>query len=118
MPDLTVAVKKLFAHSNAVDEIATEVYVKKAKELKHDNIVKLLYIYSRRHLHLLIYEFMEVGSLGQVLLGNFLYLSVSMPFWHLQILLTIYVASNLVNMNSKYTRKGKNKVFIHKVMVY
>jgi interleukin-1 receptor-associated kinase 1 len=56
-------VKKLFAQSNAVDEIATEVYVKKAKDLKHDNIVKLLYIYSRRHLHLLIYEFMEVGSL-------------------------------------------------------
>nr|TKR99506.1 hypothetical protein D5086_0000192490 [Populus alba] len=70
LPDLTVAVKKLFAHSNAVDEIATEVYVKKAKELKHDNIVKLLYIYSRRHLHLLIYEFMEVGSLGQVLFGT------------------------------------------------
>lgn len=70
LPDLTVAVKKLFAQSNAVDEIATEVYVKKAKELKHDNIVKLLYVYSRRHLHLLIYEFMEVGSLGQVLFGT------------------------------------------------
>jgi hypothetical protein len=68
LQDLTVAVKKLFAESNAVDEIATEVYVKKAKDLKHDNIVKLLYIYSRRHLHLLIYEFMEVGSLGQVYL--------------------------------------------------
>ncbi|XP_061954808.1 probable LRR receptor-like serine/threonine-protein kinase At1g53440 [Populus nigra] len=70
LQDLTVAVKKLFAESNAVGEIATEVYVKKAKELKHDNIVKLLYVYSRRHLHLLIYEFMEVGSLGQVLFGT------------------------------------------------
>ncbi|XP_011040229.1 PREDICTED: probable LRR receptor-like serine/threonine-protein kinase At1g53430 isoform X2 [Populus euphratica] len=70
LPDLTVAVKKLVAQSNAVDEIATEVYFKKAKELKHDNIVKLLYIYSRRRLHLLIYEFMEVGSLGQVLFGT------------------------------------------------
>ncbi|KAL9335928.1 hypothetical protein Peur_070416 [Populus x canadensis] len=70
LQDLTVAVKKLFAESNAVGEIATEVYVKKAKELKHDNILKLLYVYSRRHLHLLIYEFMEVGSLGQVLFGT------------------------------------------------
>jgi hypothetical protein len=113
LQDLTVAVKKLFAESNAVGEIATEVYVKKAKELKHDNILKLLYVYSRRHLHLLIYEFMEVGSLGQVLFGNFLYLSVSIHFG-----IYLYFASNLVNMNSKYTRKDKNKVFIHKVMVH
>ncbi|XP_011013497.1 PREDICTED: probable LRR receptor-like serine/threonine-protein kinase At1g53440 [Populus euphratica] len=72
LPDLTVAVKKLFTHSKAVDEIESEVYAKKALDLKHENLVNLIASYSRRHLILLIYEYMEHGSLGQVLFGNFL----------------------------------------------
>ncbi|CAK7344982.1 unnamed protein product [Dovyalis caffra] len=67
LPDLTVAVKKLDPKSKAVDEIRSEVYAKKVLDLKHDNLVKLLAPYSRRDLHLLIYEFMELGSLGKVL---------------------------------------------------
>ncbi|XP_011012899.1 PREDICTED: probable LRR receptor-like serine/threonine-protein kinase At1g53440 isoform X4 [Populus euphratica] len=70
LPDLTVAVKKLFTHSKAVDEIESEVYAKKALDLKHENLVNLIASYSRRHLILLIYEYMEHGSLGQVLFGT------------------------------------------------
>nr|TKR91206.1 putative LRR receptor-like serine/threonine-protein kinas e [Populus alba] len=70
LPDLTVAVKKLFTHSKAVDEIESEVYAKKALDLKHENLVNLIASYSRRHLILLIYEYMEHGSLGQVLFGS------------------------------------------------
>jgi hypothetical protein len=72
LPYLTVAVKKLFTHSKAVDEIGSEVYARKALDLKHENLVNLIASYSRRHLILLIYEYMEHGSLGQVLFGNFL----------------------------------------------
>ncbi|XP_011008986.1 PREDICTED: probable LRR receptor-like serine/threonine-protein kinase At1g53430 isoform X2 [Populus euphratica] len=70
LPNLTVAVKKLDPKSKAVDEIASEVYAKKALDLKHDNVVTLLASYSRRHLHLLIYEYMKHGSLEQVLFGT------------------------------------------------
>ncbi|KAL9398045.1 hypothetical protein Peur_007006 [Populus x canadensis] len=70
LPNLTVAVKKLDPKSKAVDEIASEVYAKKALDLKHDNVVTLLASYSKRHLHLLIYEYMKHGSLGQVLFGT------------------------------------------------
>uniref|UniRef100_A0A3N7G3Y2 non-specific serine/threonine protein kinase n=1 Tax=Populus trichocarpa TaxID=3694 RepID=A0A3N7G3Y2_POPTR len=70
LPDLTVAVKKLFTHSKAVDEIGSEVYARKALDLKHENLVNLIASYSRRHLILLIYEYMEHGSLGQVLFGT------------------------------------------------
>nr|TKS09685.1 putative LRR receptor-like serine/threonine-protein kinase [Populus alba] len=66
LPNLTVAVKKLDPKSKAVDEIASEVYAKKALDVKHDNVVTLLASYSKRHLHLLIYEYMKHGSLGQV----------------------------------------------------
>ncbi|XP_034920171.2 probable LRR receptor-like serine/threonine-protein kinase At1g53440 [Populus alba] len=72
LPNLTVAVKKLDPKSKAVDEIASEVYAKKALDVKHDNVVTLLASYSKRHLHLLIYEYMKHGSLGQVLFGNFI----------------------------------------------
>ncbi|KAJ6871085.1 LRR receptor-like serine/threonine-protein kinas e [Populus alba x Populus x berolinensis] len=70
LPDLTVAVKKIFTHSKAVDEIGSEVYARKALDLKHENLVNLIASYSRRHLILLIYEYMEHGSLGQVLFGS------------------------------------------------
>ena len=77
LPNLTVAVKKLDPKSKAVDEIASEVYAKKALDVKHDNVVTLLASYSKRHLHLLIYEYMKHGSLGQVLFGNFILFNLS-----------------------------------------
>ncbi|CAK7344992.1 unnamed protein product [Dovyalis caffra] len=67
LPDLTLAVKKLDPKSKAVYEIASEVYAKKVLDLKHDKLVKLLSTYSKKRLHLLIYEHMELGSLGKVL---------------------------------------------------
>jgi hypothetical protein len=69
-----------------------------------------IYIYSSTNLW-------KLAHLDKFYLVIPLSLSID-PFWHLQILLTIDVASNLENMNSAYTRKEKNKVFIHKVMVH
>ncbi|KAJ0080724.1 hypothetical protein Patl1_09741 [Pistacia atlantica] len=66
LPDQTVAVTKLSFESNK-DQIGTEVYA--LKQLKHDNLVELLDVYSKKDLHLLIYEYMEKGSLKQVLFG-------------------------------------------------
>ncbi|KAJ0027906.1 hypothetical protein Pint_35349 [Pistacia integerrima] len=62
LPDQTVAVTKLSFESNK-DQIGTEVYA--LKQLKHDNLVELLDVYSKKDLHLLIYEYMEKGSLKQ-----------------------------------------------------
>ncbi|CAK7335485.1 unnamed protein product [Dovyalis caffra] len=70
LPGLTVAVKKLFSRSKAVDEIAREVYAKKVLDLKHENLVPLLATYSKNQLHLLIYEYMEHGSLKQALFDS------------------------------------------------
>ncbi|KAJ0018507.1 hypothetical protein Pint_09517 [Pistacia integerrima] len=68
LPDQTVAVTKLSFESNK-DQIGTEVYA--LKQLKHDNLVELLDVYSKKDLHLLIYEYMEKGSLKQVLFAQF-----------------------------------------------
>ncbi|KAJ0018900.1 hypothetical protein Pint_09561 [Pistacia integerrima] len=67
LPDQTVAVTKLSFESNK-DQIGTEVYA--LKQLKHDNLVELLDVYSKKDLHLLIYEYMEKGSLKQACVLN------------------------------------------------
>ncbi|KAJ0017035.1 hypothetical protein Pint_09675 [Pistacia integerrima] len=64
LPDQTVAVKKLSLQSN-LDQVGTEVYA--LKNLKHDNLVELLDAYSKKDLNLLIYEYMERGSLEKAL---------------------------------------------------
>ncbi|KAJ0017032.1 hypothetical protein Pint_09672 [Pistacia integerrima] len=63
LPDQTVAVRKL-SLSN-LDRVGTEVYA--LKNLKHDNLVELLDAYSKKDLNLLIYEYMERGSLEKAL---------------------------------------------------
>ncbi|KDP23975.1 hypothetical protein JCGZ_25363 [Jatropha curcas] len=65
LPNLTVAVKKLFPQSKAAAEIRAEVFA--LSKLENQNLVKLLGSYSKRGLHLLIYEYMENGSLEEVL---------------------------------------------------
>ncbi|KAJ0081404.1 hypothetical protein Patl1_09762 [Pistacia atlantica] len=67
LPDQTVAMKKLSFQSN-VDQIGTEVYA--LKQLKHENLVELLDVYSKRDLHLLFYECMERGSLRKALFDD------------------------------------------------
>ncbi|XP_037492970.1 LOW QUALITY PROTEIN: probable LRR receptor-like serine/threonine-protein kinase At1g53420 [Jatropha curcas] len=57
LPNLTVAVKKLFPKSKAAAEIRAEVFA--LSNLGDQNLVKLLGSYSKRGLHLLIYEYME-----------------------------------------------------------
>ncbi|KAL9416765.1 hypothetical protein AB3S75_039870 [Citrus x aurantiifolia] len=66
LPDQTVAVKKLSSQSKQViDQIGTEVYALTA--LKHENIVEFLDGHSKKDLNLLIYEYMEKGSLERAL---------------------------------------------------
>ncbi|GAY69082.1 hypothetical protein CUMW_269270 [Citrus unshiu] len=66
LPDQTVAVKMLSSQSKQViDQIGTEVYA--LKTLKHENIVEFLDGYSKKDLNLLIYEYMEKGSLERAL---------------------------------------------------
>ncbi|KAJ0018195.1 hypothetical protein Pint_09544 [Pistacia integerrima] len=75
LPDQTVAVKKLSLQSSKrkLDQIGAEVYA--LKHLKHDNLVELLDVYSKKDMHLLIYEYMERGSLEKALFGKFLILA-------------------------------------------
>ncbi|KDP23976.1 hypothetical protein JCGZ_25364 [Jatropha curcas] len=63
--DLIVAVKKLFPQSKTVEEIRAEIMA--LSELENPNLVELLDCYSKRGLHLLIYEYMDNGSLEKVL---------------------------------------------------
>ncbi|TXG69726.1 hypothetical protein EZV62_004661 [Acer yangbiense] len=69
LPDQTVAVKKLSPQSKQViDQIGREVYT--LKTVKHHNLVEFLDSYSKRGLHLLIYEYMENNSLAFALFGD------------------------------------------------
>ncbi|KAL5769275.1 hypothetical protein ACOSQ2_016058 [Xanthoceras sorbifolium] len=66
LPDQTVAVKRLFLQSNqAIDQIGREVYT--LKTVKHQNLLEFLDVYSKKDLHMLIYEYMEHGSLAHAL---------------------------------------------------
>ncbi|KAH9698919.1 putative LRR receptor-like serine/threonine-protein kinase [Citrus sinensis] len=66
LPDQTVAVKMLSSQSkHVIDQIGTEVYA--LTTLKHENIVEFLDGYSKKDLNLLIYEYMEKGSLERAL---------------------------------------------------
>ncbi|XP_020532782.2 uncharacterized protein LOC105629380 [Jatropha curcas] len=67
LPNLTVAVKKLFPQSKKAAGIRAEVLA--LSNLENQNLVKLLGSYSKRGLHLLIYEYMDKGSLEQALFG-------------------------------------------------
>ncbi|KAL5769274.1 hypothetical protein ACOSQ2_016057 [Xanthoceras sorbifolium] len=54
----TVAVKRLFFQTNqAIDQIGREVYT--LKTVKHQNLLEFLDVYSKKDLHMLIYEYME-----------------------------------------------------------
>ncbi|KAK1558579.1 hypothetical protein Q3G72_004133 [Acer saccharum] len=69
LPDQTVAVKKLSPQSKQViDQIGREVYT--LKTVKHHNLVEFLDSYSKRGLHLLIYEYMENSSLAFALFDS------------------------------------------------
>ncbi|KAH7572627.1 hypothetical protein JRO89_XS04G0283100 [Xanthoceras sorbifolium] len=69
LPDQTVAVKKLSPHSKQViDQIGREVYT--LRTVKHQNLVEFLDGYSKKGLHLLIYEYMENSSLAFALFGE------------------------------------------------
>ncbi|KAG8654073.1 hypothetical protein MANES_05G097701v8 [Manihot esculenta] len=64
------AVKKISPESmqdKLKDELHGEIFFNQMKSLKHDNVIKLFGGYSRKDLHLLIYEHMENGSLHQAL---------------------------------------------------
>ncbi|KAL5771681.1 hypothetical protein ACOSP7_015835 [Xanthoceras sorbifolium] len=69
LPDQTVAVKKLSPHSKQViDQIGREVYT--LRTVKHQNLVEFLDGYSKKGLHLLIYEYMENSSLAFALFDS------------------------------------------------
>ncbi|KAF2299593.1 hypothetical protein GH714_038320 [Hevea brasiliensis] len=64
------AVKKISPESmqdKLKDELHGEIFFKQMKSLKHENVIQLFGGYSRKDLHLLIYEYMEKGSLHQAL---------------------------------------------------
>ncbi|KAJ0082984.1 hypothetical protein Patl1_09719 [Pistacia atlantica] len=65
-----VAVKKLPLHTKQFDQITNEVYA--GQKLKHDNLVELLAVCSnkKKKIYLIIYEYMENGSLQQALFDD------------------------------------------------
>ncbi|WCJ32477.1 Leucine-rich repeat transmembrane protein kinase [Euphorbia peplus] len=66
---IQLAVKKISPDSMQ-DKLKTELQgeIFNLKSLKHENLIELLNGYSKKDLHLLIYEYMENGSLYQVVL--------------------------------------------------
>ncbi|KAJ0080723.1 hypothetical protein Patl1_09740 [Pistacia atlantica] len=67
LPDKNIVAVKKLSKTLKFKLIGTEVYAFKQKNLRHENIVELLAISSTDDLNLIIYEYMERGSLEQVL---------------------------------------------------
>ncbi|XP_031262586.1 probable LRR receptor-like serine/threonine-protein kinase At1g07650 [Pistacia vera] len=108
LPDQTVAVKKLSLQSN-LDQVGTEVYA--LKNLKHDNLVELLDAYSKKDLNLLIYEYMERGSLEKALFedqdSNKLQLD-----WQTRVNISLGIAKGLKYLHEE----NPNRQIIHRNM--
>ncbi|KAK0596351.1 hypothetical protein LWI29_014847 [Acer saccharum] len=69
LPDQTVAVKRLSSQSKQViDQIGREVYT--LKTVKHQNLLEFLDVYTKKDLHMLIYEYMEHRSLAYALFDS------------------------------------------------
>ncbi|KAL5988356.1 hypothetical protein ACLOJK_036120 [Asimina triloba] len=67
----TVAVKKLFGGAAKPEiEAGFRSEIDTLGSVRHGNIVKLLFCYSGDDFRVLVYEFMENGSLGEVLHGE------------------------------------------------
>ncbi|CAJ1929107.1 unnamed protein product [Sphenostylis stenocarpa] len=67
----TVAVKKLFSGAQKPDtELVFRAEIETLGRIRHANIVKLLFSCSGDEFRVLVYEYMENGSLGDVLHGE------------------------------------------------
>nr|KYP67077.1 LRR receptor-like serine/threonine-protein kinase HSL2 [Cajanus cajan] len=67
----TVAVKKLFCGAQKPDtELVFRAEIETLGRIRHANIVKLLFSCSGDEFRILVYEYMENGSLGDVLHGD------------------------------------------------
>ncbi|CAK7351007.1 unnamed protein product [Dovyalis caffra] len=95
LPNLNVAVEKMHQYSKDIHEIRRNILVR--KQLEHDNIVKLLDSCSIKNLDLLIYEYMENGSLKQVLFES----SPVVLSWDLRFKICLGVARGLRHLDDE-----------------
>ena len=71
LPDqIKLAVKKISPPSEQREKDELKSEIGNLISLSHENLVQLLGGYSKKDLHLLIYEYMETGSLHKALFGN------------------------------------------------
>ncbi|KAJ6779092.1 LEUCINE-RICH REPEAT-CONTAINING PROTEIN [Salix koriyanagi] len=71
LPDqIKLAVKKISPPSEQREKDELKSEIGNLISLSHENLVQLLDGYSSKDLHLLIYEYMETGSLHKALFGN------------------------------------------------
>ena len=69
LPDqIKLAVKKISPPSEQREKDELKSEIGNLISLSHENLVQLLGGYSKKDLHLLIYEYMETGSLHKALL--------------------------------------------------
>ncbi|KDP30599.1 hypothetical protein JCGZ_16252 [Jatropha curcas] len=67
LPDLTLAVKKISPELKEKQQNLLQREIFNLTSMRHENLVQLLGGYSGKNLSLLIYEYMENGSLSQAL---------------------------------------------------
>ncbi|XP_038691943.1 probable leucine-rich repeat receptor-like serine/threonine-protein kinase At3g14840 [Tripterygium wilfordii] len=99
--EIVVAVKKLSPRTKEAIRFSQED-INTLKSFEHENVVKFYGAYSKKDLHLIIYEYMERGSLQDVLFD-------SSFTWKEQYIICLGTAEGLKYLHEKTPYHGKVK---------
>ncbi|KAJ9183155.1 hypothetical protein P3X46_007058 [Hevea brasiliensis] len=83
---IKLTVKKISPELKQQEKVELQKEITNLLSLRHDNLVKLLDGYSKKNLHLLIYEDLEKPSLHHNLFGNYQILNIFMYYYNVNLL--------------------------------
>ncbi|KAJ6864585.1 LRR receptor-like serine/threonine-protein kinase [Populus alba x Populus x berolinensis] len=107
---IKLAVKKISPQSKqqGKDEIKSEIG--NLMSLSHENLLQLLGGYSNKELHLLIYEYMESGSLHQALFEQKITNSATELHWRARYDICLGIAKGLKYLHEEEEKRIKIKI--------
>lgn len=107
---IKLAVKKISPQSKqqGKDEIKSEIG--NLMSLSHENLLQLLGGYSNKELHLLIYEYMESGSLHQALFEQKITNSATELHWRARYEICLGIAKGLKYLHEEEEKRIKIKI--------
>ncbi|KAL3569234.1 hypothetical protein D5086_029124 [Populus alba] len=107
---IKLAVKKISPQSKQQDKDEIKSEIGNLMSLSHENLLQLLGGYSNKELHLLIYEYMESGSLHQALFEQKVTNSATELHWRARYDICLGIAKGLKYLHEEEEKRIKIKI--------